>query len=35
MEIIDEKGKINFNKQMEKAKDSCSFMKWGYRCAWS
>jgi hypothetical protein len=31
MEVIDEMGEINLNKQMEKAKDSCGFIKWGYR----
>jgi hypothetical protein len=32
MEIINEKGNINLNKWMEKAKDSHGFIKWGYRC---
>jgi hypothetical protein len=29
MEIINEKGDINLNKWMEKAKDSCGLIKWG------
>jgi hypothetical protein len=33
MEIINERRDINFNKWVEKAKDSCGFIKWGYRCA--
>jgi hypothetical protein len=32
MKIINEKRDINLNKWMEKAKDSCGLVKWGYRC---
>jgi hypothetical protein len=30
MEIIDERKEINLNKWMDKAKDSCGFLGWGY-----
>jgi hypothetical protein len=33
MEIINKRGEINFNKWVEKAKDSHDFVKWGYKCA--
>jgi hypothetical protein len=35
MEIINERGEINFNKRMEKVKDFCGLIKWGYKCVWS
>jgi hypothetical protein len=35
MEIINEWGKINLNKWMEKVKDSHGLVKWGYMCAQS
>jgi hypothetical protein len=32
MKIIDEKGEINLNEWMERAKDSYGFVKWGCKC---
>jgi hypothetical protein len=33
MEIINERGEMNLNKEMEKAKDSRGLVRWGYMCA--
>jgi hypothetical protein len=35
MEIINERGEINFNKWMEKVKDYRGLVKRGCRCVWS
>jgi hypothetical protein len=31
MEIINKRGEINLNKWVEKMKDSCGFVRWGWR----
>jgi hypothetical protein len=33
MEIINERGEINLSKWVEKAKDSCGFIRKGCKCA--
>ncbi len=35
MKIINKNKEINFNKWLEKVKDSRGLLKWGYKCAWS
>jgi hypothetical protein len=35
MEIIDERREINLSKWMEKMKNFCGFVKWGFMCAWN
>jgi len=35
MENINKRGKINFNKWMENAKDFYGLVKWGFRCVWN
>jgi hypothetical protein len=32
MEIIHERGEINFSRWVEKAKDSHAFIRWGCKC---